>query len=90
VTIDGGPPIDIFSDRYRAGSPQMTANVPDIFDAPDRNVLAQAMTFVAAGWVAMIRPLPPGTHTIRVAVVPIEGEPFVTDAVVNVVPGHKS
>jgi hypothetical protein len=92
VSIDGPPPIDILSNRYRAVSPQMTTNLPEdnIFDTPERNVPAGTMTFVAAGWVAMIRPLPPGRHTIRDEVVPKKGTPFVTDAVVNVVPGHKN
>jgi hypothetical protein len=85
VSIDGRRPTDIFSNRYRAGSPQMTANLPagNIF-----GVAPQAMTFVAAGWVAMIPPLPPGTHTISVSVVPKQGDPFVTDAEVKVVAGR--
>ena len=85
VSIDGRRPTDIFSDRYRAGSPQMTANLPA------ENVIGvapQAMTFVAAGWVAMIPPLPPGTHTISVSVVNKEGDPFVTGAEVTVIPGR--
>jgi hypothetical protein len=86
VSIDGGRPTDIFSDRYRAGSPQMTANLPagNIF-----GVDPQAMTFVAAGWVAMIPPLPPGTHTISVSVVNKDADPFVTDAEVTVVAGPR-
>jgi hypothetical protein len=86
VSIDGGPPINIFSDRYLAVSPQMTANLPEdnILGVP-----AQATTFVAAGWVAMIRPLPPGTHTIRVEVVRLDGTSFVSQAIVEVVPGHR-
>jgi hypothetical protein len=85
VSIDGGRPTDIFSDRYRAGSPQMTANLPagNIFgEAP------QAMTFVAAGWVAMIPPLPPGTHTISVRIVNKKADPFVSGAEVTVVAGR--
>jgi hypothetical protein len=85
VSIDGGPSIDILSDRYLAVSPQMTANLPDdnILGVP-----AQATTFVAAGWVAMIRPLPPGTHTIRVEIVR-SGDVSVSEAIVEVVPGHR-
>jgi hypothetical protein len=85
VSIDGGRPIDILSDRYRAVSPQMTANLPE------DNIIGvdpQAMTFVAAGWVAMIPPLPPGTHTISVSAVPKDGDPFVTTAEVTVVAGR--
>jgi hypothetical protein len=85
VSIDGGPSIDIFSDRYLAVSPQMTANLPEdnILGVP-----AQTTTFVAAGWVAMIRPLPPGTHTIRLEIVQ-SGDDFVTEAIVEVVPGGR-
>jgi hypothetical protein len=85
VSIDGGPSIDIFADRYLAVSPQMAANLPEdnILGVP-----AQATTFVAAGWVAMIRPLPPGTHTIRVESVQ-SGNDFVSEAIVEVVPGRR-
>jgi hypothetical protein len=54
-----------YSDRYLAVSPQMTAHLPD----PNiLGVAARETTFVAAEGVAMLRPLPPGTHTIRVEV----------------------
>jgi hypothetical protein len=83
VTVDGGPPIDIADDRYLAVSPQGSAQLP-----PD-NVLgseADSTTFVAAGYVAMIRPLRPGRHTIETEIV---GGPFAgtTRATVRVVPG---
>jgi hypothetical protein len=83
VTVDGGTPIDIGTDPYVAVSPQGTAQLPE------GNVLGvdpQEMTFVTAGYVAMIRPLPPGEHTITVEVV---GGPFAgtTSATVTVVPG---
>jgi hypothetical protein len=82
VTVDGGTPVDIGSDRFVAVSPQGTAQLPE------GNVLGvtpQETTFVTAGYVAMIRPLPPGEHTITVEVV---GGPFATttSATVNVVP----
>jgi hypothetical protein len=85
VTVDGRRPVDIYSDRYLAVSPQMTASLPS------PNILgvdAQATTFVAAAWVAMIRPLPPGTHTIRVELVAPDGPSSVSEAIVNVVPRH--
>jgi hypothetical protein len=44
-------------------------------------------TFVGAAWVAMIRPLPPGTHTIRVENLGPDGTSFVTEAIVDVMPG---
>ena len=86
VRVDGGPPVNIGRDRYLAVSEQGTV------DLPDPNVLAvpggQA-TFVAAGYVALVRPLPPGSHTITVTIV---GGPFrgTNRAVVNVVPGLRS
>jgi hypothetical protein len=83
VTVDGGTPIDIASDPYVAVSPQGTAQLPEdnVLD-----VAPQETTFVTAGYVAMIRPLPPGEHTITVEVV---GGPFAgtTSATVTVVPG---
>ena len=41
-------------------------------------------TFVGAAWVAMIRPLPPGTHTIRVETVPPDGPSGVSEVMVVV------
>jgi hypothetical protein len=51
---------------------------------------AQETTFVAAAWVAMIRPLPPGRHTIRVEFVAPDGASTVSDVIVNVAPRHAS
>ena len=84
VSIDGRPPVNIYSDRYLAVSRQMTAALPEdnIFGSD-----AEEVTFVAAAWVAMIRPLSPGTHTIRLEQVP-DGTPTVSEVIVNVVPGH--
>lgn len=67
VSIDGRRPVNVYSDRYLAVSRQVTADLPasNLFGLPE-----QEMTFVAAAWVAMIRPLPPGTHRIRVETVP--------------------
>ena len=84
VSIDGRRPVDIYSDRYLAVSPQMTASLP----SPNiLGVNAQETTFVAAAWVAMIRPLPPGIHTIRVEYVAPDGPSTVSEVIVDVVPG---
>ena len=84
VSIDGGPATDVYSDRYLAVSPQLTARLPD----PNiLGVSAASTTFVSAAWVAMIRPLPPGTHTIRVQLVHTDGTSEVSEAIVDVVPG---
>jgi hypothetical protein len=85
VSVDGRRSVDIYSDRYLAVSPQMTASLPS------PNILGvdeQETTFVAAAWVAMIRPLPPGTHTIRVEFVAPDGPASVSEVIVNVVPGQ--
>jgi hypothetical protein len=83
VTVDGGTPIDIASERFLAVSPQGTAQLPE---GNILGVAPQETTFVTAGYVAMLRPLPPGEHTITVEVV---GGPFAgtTSATVTVVPG---
>jgi hypothetical protein len=83
VTVDGGAPTDIGTERFLAVSPQGTAQLPE------GNILGvdpQETTFVTAGYVAMLRPLPPGEHTITVEVVggPSAG---ITSATINVVPG---
>jgi hypothetical protein len=83
VTIDGGTPVNIGTKPYLAVSPQGTAQLPEgnVFGIAPRE-----MTFVTAGYVALIRPLRPGEHTITVEVV---GGPFAgtTSATVTVVPG---
>ena len=85
VSIDGGSPVNIGLDRFIAVSGQGTV------DLPDPNILGVAgnrqATFVASAYAALVRPLPPGSHTITVTIV---GGPFggtTTRAVVNVVPG---
>ncbi len=87
VTIDGGSPVNIGLDGFLAVSGQGIVHLPDpnILGVPGN----QQATFVAAAYSALLRPLPPGTHTIAVAIV---GGPFAgtNRAVVNVVPGLKS
>jgi hypothetical protein len=84
VSIDARRPVNIYSDRFLAVSPQMTADLPapNILGVPDRET-----TFVAAAWVAMIRPLPPGTHTIRVELVKPDEASDVREVIVKV--GHR-
>jgi hypothetical protein len=86
VSIDGGRPVNIGRDRFLAVSGQGTVELPD------PNILgvdAEEATFVGAAYSAMVRPLPPGAHTIAVTIV---GGPFAgtTHSVVKVVPGLKS
>ncbi len=83
VSVDGHRPVDIARERFLAVSPQGTAQLPE---GNILGVAPQVTTFVTAGYVAMLRPLPPGEHTITVEVVggPLAGT---TSATVNVVPG---
>jgi hypothetical protein len=83
VTVDGRRPVDIGRERFVAVSPQGTAQLPE------DNILGvepQETTFVSAAYVAMLRPLRPGVHTITVEVVggDLAG---ITSATVHVVPG---
>ena len=83
VTVDRRRPVDIGRERFLAVSPQGTAQLPE------GNVLGvapQEMTFVTAGYVAMIRPLRPGRHTITVEIVGGDFE-GTTSATVDVVRG---
>jgi hypothetical protein len=87
VSIDGGRPVNIGRKRYLAVAEQGTVFLPH------PNVLGvegnRQATFVAAGYVALVRRLPRGSHSITVTIV---GGPFAgtNSAVVNVVPGLKS
>jgi hypothetical protein len=88
VSIDSGPSVNVGVDSFLAVSGQGTV------DLPDPNILGvpgnRQATFVAAAYSVLVRPLPPGTHTIIVTIV---GGPFdgtINRAVVNVVPGLMS
>ena len=86
VSIDGGPPVNIGLESFLAISEQGTVELPDpnILGVPEEQA-----TFVAGAYSALVRPLPPGSHTITVT---IDGGPFAGTyrAVVNVVPGLQS
>jgi hypothetical protein len=64
VSLDGGPPINIATERFLAISPQLTVDLaePNFVGAPG----GQRTTFAVAGYQAMIRPLSTGSHTITV------------------------
>ena len=85
VTVDGMT-TDVRSSRYLAVSPQRSIILPsrpNPLGAP-----AGPATFVAAGWVVMLRPLAPGSHTITVESRYLDGV-SVSEATVDVVPGWK-
>ena len=87
VSIDGGPPVNIGLESFLAVSGQGTVELPDpnVLGVPGN----RQATFVAGAYSALVRPLPPGSHTIAVT---IEGGPFAGTfrAVINVVPGLQS
>lgn len=89
VTIDGRRPVDIKRKRFLAVSPQGTAQLPEdnILSTEENPIPPQETTFVTAAYVAMLRPLRPGEHTITVEIVggPLAGT---NSATIDVVRGH--
>jgi hypothetical protein len=69
VSVDGLPPVDIRTARFEVVTPQMTAELPpdNVFGIP-----AQTATLVAHAWMAQVRELRPGQHTISVDAVTTE------------------
>jgi hypothetical protein len=63
VTVDGRAPVNIRTRRFEVISPQMTAQLPpnNVFGVP-----AQTATLVAHAWMAQVRKLRAGVHTISV------------------------
>jgi hypothetical protein len=88
LSLDGGPVIDIHSERFQLVSPQGSVVFPEgpIFDATPGPA-----TFVAAMYGATLkRKLRPGQHTIRVDVVLPDGSTLPLSIVLNVVKrGHE-
>ena len=62
LTVDRGRPIDLKRPQFEIFSPLQHVQVPA--DNPF-GVRAQRATFTAWGWVAWLKDLPPGQHTIR-------------------------
>lgn len=61
VTVDGGRTVDVRGPQFAAASPQRTVTLPkmNVYGVPP-----QTITFTAFGWVAVVRHLSPGLHTI--------------------------
>jgi hypothetical protein len=69
VSVDGQPPVQIRRPRFEIFTPQMTAELPeDNF----LGIPAQTAHLVGHQWVAQVRKLRPGQHTITVDVVTTE------------------
>jgi len=83
VSIDGGKEVDIHDPRFEVYSPQMTVMLP-----PDNflGIPPQPATFVVNGWVALVRHLSPGLHTIQLETTYLDGtEPDVLTRSIEVV-----
>jgi hypothetical protein len=87
ITVDDGRPVDILIPRFELISPQRSVVLP-----PDNflGVDPGPATFVAHGWVAIVRGLGPGQHTIAVEVTDVTGFTSIFTATINVVPGGRS
>ena len=88
ISVDDDRPVDIRRRRFERFSPQRTVQLPEdnILDGldPERpEVPAQTITFTAHAWVALVRNLRPGRHTIVASAV--WGEPFAISHDITVV-----
>lgn len=83
VTVDGGTPVSIGSDRFEVTSPQVTAAVPE--DNPFGVPAGTTAHLVSDIYAAAIRSLTPGQHTILVEAETIYGQ-FDGTTIVDVVP----
>jgi hypothetical protein len=87
VTVDGRAPVDLRKRRYGVYSPQREVQLP-----PDNflGVDPQPATFTAHGWVAVVKGLRTGMHSIRSENTFVDGsEPYVFTKLINVVRGGR-
>lgn len=87
-TIDGGPRIDLHQQRYAIFSPQhrVLLRADNPFEVPPGPA-----TFTAYGWMAWLKELPPGRHTLRSKNIFNDGsEPYVITIDLNVVRGSRA
>jgi hypothetical protein len=83
VSVDGGPPQNVLSDRFLTITDQF-----DVLSQPGNPFGATPgpTTVVAAGYIGVLRGLPPGSHTFVVSAFNF-GAPFTGSWTINVVPG---
>lgn len=72
VTVDHDRPVDLLRRRFELFSPQRTVRLPEdnILDGADPEapeVPAQRITLTAHGYMALVRNLRPGRHTLELA-----------------------
>jgi hypothetical protein len=85
LTVDGGRPVDLHRRPFETFSPQVAVRLPA--DNPF-GVAAQSGTFTAWGWIAWLKNLPRGRHTVRTETTWVDGsEPHVIALAFNVVAG---
>ena len=83
LTVDGGDPVSLKERRFMICSPQREVQLlADNFLGVD----PQLATYVACGWVAWLKDLPVGTHTIRSVATFTDGSEHVWEPVITVVP----
>jgi hypothetical protein len=84
VSVDGGPPQDVLSDRFLTITDQF-----GVVSQPGNPFGARPgpTTLVAVGYLGVLRGLPPGRHTFVVSGFAFGGS-FTNSWTVNVVPGH--
>ena len=86
ITVDGGETTNLVRRRFELFSRQRTVELPEnnVFDIP-----AQAVTFTAHAWGAVVRRLRPGQHIITYQVVAF-GESFPPETIIlNVLRGGR-
>lgn len=83
VSVDGGPPQNVLSDRFLTITDQFR-----VLSQPGNPFGARPgpTTVVAAGYLGVLRGLPPGSHTFVVSAFNF-GQPFTANWTINVVPG---
>ena len=83
VSGDGGPPQNVLSDRFLTITDQF-----DVLSQPGNPFGATPgpTTVVAAGYIGVLRGLPPGSHTFVVSAFNF-GAPFTATWTINVAPG---
>jgi hypothetical protein len=86
LSLDGGPPVDIHTERFQLVSPQTRVVFPAgaIYDAA-----AGPATFVGAAYAATLHGrLSPGRHTLKIDFVRPDGTRSTTTRTLEVVHGH--
>jgi hypothetical protein len=85
LTVDGRKSVDLLKRRYEIFSPQREVQ---LLEDNFLGVPPGPATFTAWGWVAWLKDLPPGVHTLRSEAVFDDESAHTWELVVNVVADH--